>query len=217
MKQLGRLEEARRVTQEALRLPPPDALRYLNLSELRQFTPGDPYLADMEEYARGVAALPVKQQIELHFALAKAYDDVGRYANSFRHLQIGNTLKRQQIPYDEAATVALFERIRTVFTPELMRSFGNSGEPSPVPVFIVGMPRSGTTLIEQIMASHPQAFGAGELPNFCQAVTAIFSAADLPLPFPEALLTEFGEDLRRLGARYLAGIVPFAPTAARIV
>ena len=217
LKQLGRIEEARRVTQEALRLPPPDALRYLNLSELRQFTPGDPYLADMEEYARDVASLPVKQQIELHFALAKAYDDVGRYADSFRHLQIGNTLKRQQIPYDEAATVALFERIRTVFTPELMGSFGNSGEPSPVPVFIVGMPRSGTTLIEQIMASHPQAFGAGELPNFCQAVTAIFSAADLPPPFPEALLTESGEDLRRLGARYLAEIVPLAPTAARIV
>lgn len=217
LKQLGRMEEARRVTQEALRLPPRDALRYLNLGELRRFTAGDPYLADMEEFARGIASLPVKQQIELHFALAKAYDDVGRHADSFRHLQIGNALKRQQIPYDEAATLALFERIRAVFTPELIRTFRNAGEPSPVPVFIVGMPRSGTTLIEQIMASHPQVFGAGELPNFCQAATTIFSAADCPLPFPDALLHESGEGLHRLGARYLTEIVPLAPTAARIV
>ena len=217
LKQLGRMEEARRATEQALRLPPPDALRYLNLSELRQFTPGDPYLADMEKFARGIASLPVKQQIELHFALAKAYDDVGRYADSFRHLRIGNTLKRQQIPYDEAATLALFERIRAVFTPELIRTFHNAGEPSPVPVFIVGMPRSGTTLIEQIMASHPQIFGAGELPNFRQAVTGIFAAADFPPPYPEVLLSESGEGLRRLGARYLAEIVPLAPAAARIV
>ena len=183
LKQLGRMERRDGVTEQALRLPPPDALRYLNLSELRQFTLGDPYLADMEKFARGIASLPVKQQIELHFALAKAYDDVGRNAESFRHLQIGNTLKRQQIPYDEAATSALFERIRAVFTPELIRTFHNAGEPSPVPVFIVGMPRSGTTLIEQIMASHPQIFGAGELPNFCQAVTGIFAAADCPAAF----------------------------------
>ncbi len=217
LKQLGRMEEACRVTEQALRLPPPDALRYLNLSELRQFTAGDPYLADMEEFARDIASLPVKQQIELHFALAKACGDVGRHADSFRHLRIGSALKRQQIPYDEAATVALFERIRTAFTPELIRTFRDAGDPSPVPVFIVGMPRSGTTLIEQIMASHPRVFGAGELPNFCQAVTSIFSAADCPVPFPDALLDGSGEGLRQLGARYLAEIVALAPAAERIV
>ncbi len=218
LKQLGRMDDARRATEYSLSLPPRDALRYLNLSELRRFTADDPYLAEMEEFARSIASLPVKQQIELHFALAKACDDVGRHADSFQHLRIGNALKRQQIPYDETATVALFERIRTVFTPERIRTLQNAvGEPSPVPVFIVGMPRSGTTLIEQIMASHPQVFGAGELPNFCQAAIDGFSAAGCPLPYPDGLLNESGERLHQLGARYVSEIVSLAPTATRIV
>ena len=217
LKQLGRMKEARQVTEHALSLPPPDALRYLNLSELRRFTAGDPYLAKMEEFARSFASLPVKQQIELHFALAKAYDDVGRHGVAFEHLRIGNALKRQQIPYDEAATAALFERIRAVFTPDLIRRLRNTGEPSPVPVFIVGMPRSGTTLIEQIIASHSQVFGAGELSNFCEAATDGLLAADCPLPYPDGLLTASSERLHQLGARYLSEIASLAPTAMRIV
>jgi tetratricopeptide (TPR) repeat protein len=217
LKQLGRMEEASQAMQRALRLPPRDALRYLNLSEIRQFTAGDPYLADMEEFAGGIASLPTKQQIQLHFALAKAYDDVGRHADSFQQLSIGNALKRQQIPYDEAATLALLEAIRTAFTPELIHTFRNAGEPSPVPVFVVGMPRSGTTLIEQILASHPTIFGAGELPNFCQAGTDILSAAGCPLPVPDASLSGAGDHLRQIGERYVAEIAALAPTAARIV
>jgi tetratricopeptide (TPR) repeat protein len=217
LKQLGRVADAHRAVQQALSLPPQDALRFLNLSELRQFSVDDPYLADMEEFARGIAALPVKQQTELHFALAKAYDDVGRQVDSFEQLRRGNALKRRQIPYDEAATLALFEHIRAMFTPELMRAFGSAGEPSPVPVFVIGMPRSGTTLIEQIMASHPQVFGAGELPNFFKAASDILAAAGGPALFPDMLLKGSAEDLRQIGARYVAEIAALAPHAARIV
>ena len=217
LKQLGRLSDARRAVEHALRLPPPDALRYLNLSEIRRFSVGDPYLADMEQFAKNIASLPAKQQIELHFALAKAYDDVERRGDAFQQLSLGNILKRAQIAYDETATLGLFERIRTAFTPELIRTFGNAGEPSPVPVFVVGMPRSGTTLIEQILASHPTVFGAGELSNFCQAATDIFSAAGCPLPFPDASLSGIGDHLRQIGERYVSEIVPLAPTATRIV
>jgi Flp pilus assembly protein TadD len=217
LKQLGRIEEARRATEQSLRLPPRDALRYLNLSELRHFTPCDSYLAEMEDFAQTIASLPVRQQIQLHFALAKAYGDIGRHADSFRRLRIGNALKRPLVPYDEAATTALFERIRAVFTPELIRTLQNAGEPSPVAVFIIGMPRSGTTLIEQILASHPQVFGAGELPNFCQAATDCLSAPDCPMPYPEGLLNAKGASLRQIGARYVSDIVSLAPAAVRIV
>jgi Flp pilus assembly protein TadD len=170
-KDLGRLADARTALEQAIQFAPRNALYFLNLADVRQFGAADPYLAAMEELALGAASLPVKQQIELHFALAKAYADVGRGADSFRQLLAGNALKRQQIPYDDTATLAEFERIRAVFTPDLMRASQGAGEPSSVPVFIVGMPRSGTTLIEQILASHPQVFGAGELSNLGKVAT----------------------------------------------
>ncbi len=72
-----------------------------------------------------------------------------------------NALKRRQISYNEAATLGMFDRICGTFTPELIQTRPNVGNPSPVPVFIVGMPRSGSTLVEQILASHPQVFGGG--------------------------------------------------------
>jgi len=72
-------------------------------------------------------------------------------------------LKRAQLAYSAAESVAYMQRIRDVFDTELLRAKAGGGEQAPTPVFIVGMPRSGTTLIEQIIASHPKAFGAGEL------------------------------------------------------
>jgi len=216
LKHCGRFAEARLVLQHALQVSPRNALHFLNLSEVRHFSAGDPHLRVMEDLARDIASLPVKQQIELHFALAKAYDDVGRREDSLRQLSAGNALKRRQIRYDEAATLATFERIRTVFTPELMRALRNVGEPSSLPVFVVGMPRSGTTLIEQIMASHPQMFGAGELPNLHDAVADIHRAGDA-LSFPDVMLNLAGERVRALGARYVAEIARLAPSAARIV
>jgi Flp pilus assembly protein TadD len=217
LKHLGRLADARRVAEQAVHLVPQNALHFLNLSDVRHFSADDPYLAAMEMFSRNINSLPVKQQIELHFALAKAYEDVGRCDDSFRHLLAGNALKRRLIPYDETATLAAFERIRTVFTPELMRRFQDVGEPSSVPVFIVGMPRSGTTLIEQIMASHPQVFGAGELPNLHNAVMSLHPAGGGIFSLPDVMLHVSGEHLRRLGAHYVSEVVRLAPTATHVV
>ena len=183
LKYLGRLNDARRAVEQALELAPQNVSYFLNLSDVRHFGAGDPYLSTMEQLVKNIASLPVKQQIELHFALAKAYEDTDQRDKSFQQLLAGNTLKRRQIDYDESATLALFERIRTVFTPELMRTFQGVGEPSSIPLFIVGMPRSGTTLIEQILASHPQVFGAGELSNLEKAVAASVRREDTFIHF----------------------------------
>ncbi len=217
LKHHGRLAEARRVVEHVLQLLPRNALHFLNLSDVRHFSAGDHHLTAMEEFARNIASLPLKQQIELHFALAKAYEDVGRREDSFQQLSAGNALKRRQIPYDEAATLAAFERIRVVFTPELMRSLQNVGEPSPVPLFVVGMPRSGTTLIEQIMASHPQIFGAGELPNLHDAVANIHPAGNNAFSFPDVMVNISGERLRALGTTYVAEITGRATTATHVI
>ena len=205
---LGRLTEARQAVERAIHLAPQKALYFRNLSEVRSFSPGDPYLAAMEKAAENIFLLPTRQQIEMRFALAKAYDDVNRRNESFQQLLAANALQRKQIEYDETATLAAFKRIREGFTPALMQAFQSVGEPSALPVFIIGMPRSGTTLIEQIVASHPRVFGAGELPNFGNAVEDILGSRPLP---------GAGNHFRQLGARYVAEISPLAPTATRIV
>jgi tetratricopeptide (TPR) repeat protein len=216
LKYVGRLADARRAVEQAIKLAPRNVSCFLNLSDVTHFGAGDPYLGTMEELAKNIVSLPVKQQIELHFALAKAYDDTGERDKSFEQLLAGNTLKRRQIAYDETATLALFERIRAVFTLQLMRTFQDVGEPTSIPIFIVGMPRSGTTLIEQILASHPQVFGAGELPTLEKAADDLCSREGHHYPFPEMMRHVPGEHLRRLGAHYISEIIRLRPNATHV-
>jgi Sulfotransferase family len=98
-----------------------------------------------------------------------------------------------------------------------MRTLRGAGEPSSAPIFIIGMPRSGTTLIEQIMASHPHMFGAGELPNLSEIATAISPTNGPAPPFPDVMFDVSPEHLRLLGSRYVAGIRRLAPTARHII
>jgi hypothetical protein len=105
--------------------------------------------------------------------------------------------------------LATLERTRALFSAEVMRARAGCGDPSEVPVFIFGMPRSGTTLVEQILASHPRVHGAGELSEFETAVAGLAGPAGPPPDIGAA-------ELRRIGADYLARVVPLAPGAARI-
>jgi tetratricopeptide (TPR) repeat protein len=206
--QLGQLSEAKESFEQAVRHAPTDAAYRLAASEVTRFVPGDPRLAELEQFARDNASRPDTKQIELHFALGKAYDDVGQHADAFRHWLEGNALKRQQIAYDEATTLEELNQVRSVYTPEFIQASQNAGHPSSVPVFIIGMPRSGTTLIEQILASHPEVFGAGELMYFRHVVEGT-------LAMPGGSATA-GKDMRSLGARYLAAVERLAPSARRI-
>jgi tetratricopeptide (TPR) repeat protein len=214
LRTIGRLEEGERELEKAVALVPtkPEFLR--SLAESKHFAADDPHLAAMERLARDMDALSQDDRIELHFALAKAYADLGRSEPAFQHLLLGNSLKRRQLNYDEAGTLALFRRVEAIFTPELMRRFAGGGEASAAPIFIVGMARSGSTLVEQVLASHPDVFALGEVTEFAKAV-ALFSASERR-PFPEGLVSATSDSLRELGARYLRRIVGFAPAAQRI-
>jgi tetratricopeptide (TPR) repeat protein len=215
LKEIGRLEEARRAIEYAIQLLPRNTRQYLNLGDLRSFVAGEPHIAAMEDLARNAPSISIRQQIELHFALGKAYEDIGRYDDAFQQLALGNALKRQQIDYDEGQALAIFKKIEAVFTPELIRKFRDVGDPSPIPVFIVGMPRSGSTLVEQILASHPKIHPAGELPTLDDAVAGLVRAADVAT-LPEAMLKLSNPHLRDLGQRYSAQIRQIAPSAIRI-
>jgi tetratricopeptide (TPR) repeat protein len=200
LKELGRLEEAQASYLEALRLNPNVGGIYVNLADLRTFRPGDPHLAAMESLYAKREGLSKIDRMHLDFALGKAYADLKDYRRSFSHLHAGNAAMRASISYDEKSTFAFFDRIETVFTHELIATKSGGGDASPMPIFVIGVPRSGTTLVEQIVASHPVVYGAGE----SRILEELVFGARLPngnvIPFPEFVP---GLDLRQFGARYV--------------
>lgn len=213
---LGRLSEGRAALELAVELAPGNASYRRNLSELTRFAAGDQHFVALEQLARDAGSLSVANRIELHFALGKAFEDVNRHAEAFRQWLDGNALKRAQITYDEAGTLAELNRIREVFTSDLFRTWQNEGNPSAVPVFIIGMMRSGSTLVEQILASHRQVFGGGELTYFAKAMEEIRTGPGASINFPELVSGMTGPDFRDLGNRYLSKIERLAPTATHI-
>ena len=169
----------------------------------------------MEDLAKDMSALAVEQQIELHFALGKASADLAQYERSFEHYRQGNTLKRPRIDYDETATLDMFPHIEEVFSAELIRRTEGLGDPSAVPILIVGMPRSGTTLTEQMLASHPAVHGAGEL-KWLNQMARQFRGRDVRGFFPEVARTLSAEQLRELGRTYVARLREQSATALRV-
>ncbi len=187
--ELGRFDEASSAFERAIEFAPKRTHSFFGLTSSKRLALGDAHLRAMEELARDMSLLDAEEQIHLHFALAKAFADTGDQERSFRCVLDGNALKRRQTVYDEAATLGDLERMRAAFTGEIMRGkeeLGKEdlGEPSSVPVFVLGMPRSGSTLIEQILASHPKVFAAGEIDDFVKAVAELCGTVGGALPFP---------------------------------
>lgn len=210
-KEQGRFTDAMTHYERAIALKPDYAEAHLNRAEIKSFRPGDGDLAALEALAGG-------DDICANFALAKALDDVGDYAQAFEHLRKGNDSKRRQINYDEGAVLSLFQRISTVFDRGLFDRLQGHGDPSQLPVFVLGMPRSGSTLVEQILASHPQIHGAGELRTLEKMETSgLFNAGDPLLAFPESAVALNGGDLRRLGQYYLSHLPKAANGQLRVV
>jgi tetratricopeptide (TPR) repeat protein len=206
---LGRFREAVDAYRNALALDPKNTSIYVNVADSKKFTEGDPQLLAMQAIERDDCLSP-SERMFLHFALGKAYADLNDHARAFEHLLQGNALKRAQIIYDEAATAALFERIEAVFTPALIKKKSRHGERSHVPVFVLGMPRSGTTLVEQILASHPLVHGSGELTTL-EGVIRTQRASDV-LSYPNFVPMLDAACVKRIGARYLAEMRRIAPT-----
>ncbi len=203
----GRFEEAEQLLRQALAIDPdlPEALA--SLAALRKMSAADGPWRDAAErvLARGV---PVAHAINLHHALGKYYDDVDEPAAAFRHHRMGNELaRRSRLRYDRAEMTQRVTRTLAVFDRSAPASPRPGAPASERPVFVVGMPRSGTSLTEQILASHPQVHGAGELLYWIFAADAERAA---PAEQRAARINE-------LGRAYLEGLATQAPDASRVV
>jgi len=216
LKELGRFDEALAVFDKALALSPHEASGiYANLSDAKTFRARDDgHLLGMEKLLAG--KLSEEREIHLRFGAAKAFDDLKLYDEAFRHLLAGNALKRKSIAYDEAATLEYFDRIRRTFTAEVVQSKSNQGFASTAPIIIVGMPRSGTTLVEQILASHPRVAGAGELKDLSDTVNNVRNRDGTLAPYPEYVPVLSEAELSRIGETYVAKLARRAPGVERI-
>jgi tetratricopeptide (TPR) repeat protein len=207
--ELGNLSEARMSLRRAICLDP-KPLYFGRLAKAGKFSVGDPLIAQLQAVAE--SGLSPLDQALADFALAKAYDDVGLYARSFERLTLGNQRVRARIAYDEAAALALIGSIAAAFGEELFADPAVGGDPSRKPVFIVGMPRSGSTLIERILATHPAVASIGESNDFAAARNEALGGLGLP-PFPHYAQALDRDAYRRIAARYLARL----PDAPRVI
>jgi tetratricopeptide (TPR) repeat protein len=212
----GRLDEARRELARAVQLAPTNTKFLFNLAELKRFDIGDPDIELMEKMSSDPAMFGDEQRIDLHFALSKAYADFNDHEHAAQHMVKANSLKRQQVQYDEREALFELRRTEEVFTPELMERYSGAGNMSAAPIFIVGMPRSGTTLIEQILASHEHVYGADELNLLSEGVEKLPKHWGSALKYPEFAPIMTPEWLRWLGDNYVRAIESIAASAPHL-
>ena len=194
----GQFAEAEELFRRVLAIDPNFALAYCSIATHRRMTDQD------SDWFRGASALlgkhpPLSQEISLQYALGKYCDDLGQYEQAFGHYRQANELsKRYGAHYDGAGFSRLADRIIQRFDPVFMERCRPYASDSEVPVFIIGMPRSGTSLAEQILASHPPVHGAGELAYWHGAFEA-FSRAECAGQDATGIVAEFVSDnLERL-------------------
>ena len=229
--ELGRTDEAGRGYARAIDLSPHDGSYHSSLSAVHRYLPGDPHLSMMEDLLPLAEKWPSENRLHLDFALGKAYDDIGRYDSAMTHLLRGNALKRAATPYDEARVLSVFDAMEQTVTPAFLAEHGGYGNPSPLPVFIVGMPRSGTTLVEQILSSIPGVHGMGELMTFqaCLSNAGSFPATGSTREWFDALgsayigdlgivQTQFRRIIDKMPSNFIyAGLIHMALPNAKIV
>ena len=211
---------ARELYKRLLALDPEDAEAWHDYSLIKAFAAGDPDLAAMQEL-RARPGLAADKAAFLDFAVAKALQDQGDYDAAFASFASGNRLKRGSLRYDVAKDEALAERIAAAFDKDFLAANAGKGLADERPVFIVGMPRSGTTLVEQILASHSRVGGAGEVNYFRDAVAQVLGALGAGKGaggrgFPDAVRGLATRDFRRLGDAYVKRLAQGAGKAARI-
>ena len=198
----GRRDAAVAAYKRCIALAPGLGDAYWSLANLKV----EPFTAAEEAAMRAQLNRPdldPEDRLHLHYALGKALEDQGDHGDSFRHYEAGAALRRSQLAYDAGETTALVRRSKALFTPGFFAARAAAGSASEAPIFIVGLPRAGSTLIEQILASHPEVEGVMELPDVARIAADVMRAAGPAAPYPDVLAGLDPGALTALGERYL--------------
>jgi tetratricopeptide (TPR) repeat protein len=177
---------------------------YYSLANLKTYRFPEREMKTMRDLV-GNPDLSSMDQVYLHFALGKAYEDDADYESAFDHYARGNDLKKTQVHYDASETTRDFADQKAACKRSLFESMEGAGCPAPDPVFIVGLPRAGSTLLEQILSSHSQVDGTLELPNILSLSGRLRrkGRASDRLPYPANLAELSTDELREFGEQYI--------------
>lgn len=213
---LGDLAGAECHYREALRLRPGYVSAWHNLTSIKRLAQDDVLRPSLHGLRDGFARLSSAEASMLHFVLGKVHEDAAEYAQAFEYYLEGNRLKRALLDYDEPRQARFFQDFIRYFDPAFMAAHADEGAAGELPVFIVGMSRSGTTLVEQILASHPQVCGGGELQLLRRCLHLEFGGVEDDATLPARLVQLDGGGLQRIGRRYITALGELAPEATRI-
>jgi tetratricopeptide (TPR) repeat protein len=205
LSELGRFDEARACFERTVAIAPLLAGSYYDLVRCRPVTIGDKALLQEMQSALATPGLELGQRQRLHLAIGKAEEDLGDYALAMQHFDAADVLRRHAASFDSAAFSIEIDRLITRCTPELIVRASELGSSDATPVLIIGMPRSGTTLVEQIVSMHPEVAAGGELNFWNERGAAWQRAAEDERQF-----------LAQAAADYLGVLRAIAPTAARV-
>jgi tetratricopeptide (TPR) repeat protein len=205
----GRFEEAEKYYRSALEADPYNVAAWAWLARLRRFTAAD--VSWLEGVERTIAkGVPPLDESRLRFAMGKYFDDLGQFSRAFEHYRRGNELYRKTVaPYDRAARRQFVDDMVRVYTRERLAQPREGASESAQPVLVTGMPRSGTSLVEQIIASHPAAAGAGELNFWSEA--ALRHSEKVRSDLPDAATA------KQLADAYLKVLAGYSSDARRVV
>jgi tetratricopeptide (TPR) repeat protein len=203
LKTAGRSAEGIAAYRRAVELDASLGEAWWSLANLKTYRFGDDDVALMHRQLER-ADLQPDDRFHFHFALGKALEDRNAFAESFEHYRDGNAQRRRLVHFDVDRLISLVERTKTFFEPELLAARAGQGAADPDPIFIVGLPRAGSTLVEQILASHSKVEGTMELPDLPAIAMEIGSEAGGSVRYPEALAELDATSLRALGERYLS-------------
>ncbi|MGH8595654.1 MAG: tetratricopeptide repeat-containing sulfotransferase family protein, partial [Gammaproteobacteria bacterium] len=212
----GRIAEAERLFRRDLESDTTRIAAARGLAEVvKTQDPTAPYIAILREAVSDLAA-PAESTIGALFALGKVHDDLGAYAAAMEYFRQAHGRERQSI-YDRADREARTEELMRVFTRDRIDRLQAESDQTALAVFVVGMPRSGTTLVEQIIAAHPLAHGAGELKYFSAIPDALSEKTADRKPYPSVLEDLSVAKRREVTANYLALLRRHSASALRIV
>ena len=198
---LGKINEAKEKLEEAIGISPNMIEAHRVLSRIISYTDGHDHLTELKKLYNNLDEESTKNRMLLAFSLGKAFWDTKDFDKSYKYYNEANNICKKDVSFIPEKEKNIFEEIKNSFTKKIFEKYYNAGCLDLEPIFIVGMPRSGTTLIEQIISSHPKVFGAGEVEFIPKLITKNFEDKNLLLFFNEIIKFD-KNNLKNIGEEY---------------
>ncbi len=214
---LGKMEESIPFFEKSVKANPLFGKAYYNIATGHKFKAGDKFSKLMTSAEARISEMTETDQMNLHFGLGKYYEDIKEYKTGFKHYLKGNKLKRDSLDYTVESAENMMRKLEQVFpVGGEWKDRSDVGSQSELPIFVLGAPRSGTTLTEQILASHPDVFGAGELKLLNVAANGLTVNNNGFFPTEADVLPKFEAEVRRRGDVFVDELRKYDPKAKHV-